>query len=108
MVILQTKNLNKRFGELAAVKNLTFEVEKGEIFGIAGPNGAGKTTLFNLITGMLPSSGGDILFNGKSISGLAPHQVCHKGVARTFQIPLLFLTMTVLQNVRVGAHFGVR
>lgn len=104
--ILEVNNLNKRFGELAAVKDLNFEVEEGEIFGIAGPNGAGKTTLFNLISGVYSGSG-EIIFEGKNIHGLRPFQICHKGVARTFQVPILFSTMTVYQNIRVGAHFGV-
>jgi len=107
MVFLQVKKANKRFGELAAVKDLSFEVEKGEIFGIAGPNGAGKTTLFNLICGMLPGTG-EIVFDGRNINGLRPHQICYRGIARTFQIPLLFSTMTVFENVKVGAHFGGR
>lgn len=107
MKILQSKKLTKHFGELAAVKELSFEVEEGEIFGIAGPNGAGKTTLFNLITGFYHGSG-DIVFDNINISQLRPHQICHRGIARTFQIPQLFLTLPVLENVRVGAHFGVR
>jgi len=107
MKILQVNKVSKHFGELAAVKDLSFEVEKGEIFGIAGPNGAGKTTLFNLITGFYQGLG-DIIFDGKSIKGLRPHQICHKGIARTFQIPQLFLTLPMVENVRVGAHFGVQ
>ena len=107
MKILRCENVTQRFGELAAVKNLSFEVEKGEIFGIAGPNGAGKTTLFNLITGFYRGSG-NIIFDNVSIMVLRPHQVCHKGIARTFQIPQLFLTLPVVDNVKVGAHFGVR
>jgi branched-chain amino acid transport system ATP-binding protein len=106
MEILQVKNVTKCFGELAAVKELSFEVEKGEIFGIAGPNGAGKTTLFNLITGFYHGSG-DIVFDNVNISRLRPHQICHKGIARTFQIPQLFSTLSLFDNVRVGAHFGV-
>ena len=107
MKILQLNNVTQRFGLLAAVKDLSFEVEKGEIFGIAGPNGAGKSTLFNVITGFYPGSG-DIFFDGANIRGLRPHQICHKGIARTFQIPQLFLTLPMVENVRVGAHFGVR
>lgn len=107
MNILEVKNVTQRFGELAAVDRLSFEVEEGEIFGIAGPNGAGKSTLFNSITGFYHYTG-DIIFNGKSIAGLRPHQVCHRGIARTFQIPQFFLTMTVLDNLKVGAHFGKR
>jgi branched-chain amino acid transport system ATP-binding protein len=107
MIILQVNNLTQRFGQLAAVKDLSFEVEKGEIFGIAGPNGAGKTTLFNVLTGFYRGSG-DVIFDGRSIMGLRPHQICHRGIARTFQIPELFLTLPIVDNVRVGAHFGGR
>jgi branched-chain amino acid transport system ATP-binding protein len=103
--ILETRNVTKRFGELAAVNNLSFEVEKGEIFGIAGPNGAGKTTLFNLISGEYTGEG-EILFENQSINGLRPFQVCHRGLARTFQITTVFSTLTVYDNIRVGAHFG--
>lgn len=106
MEILQANKVTKYFGELAAVKDLSFEVERGEIFGIAGPNGAGKTTLFNLISGVYSGSG-DIIFEGKNLHGLRPFQICHKGVARTFQVPTLFSTVTVYQSIRVGAHFGV-
>jgi branched-chain amino acid transport system ATP-binding protein len=104
-VVLEVKQLTKRFGELAAVKNLSFEVEKGEIFGVAGPNGAGKTTLFNVISGVY-SGTGEIIFEGQPISGLRPYQICHRGLVRTFQIPTVFSTMTLYDNVRVGAHFG--
>jgi len=103
--ILETKQVTKRFGELAAVKDLSFEVEGGEIFGIAGPNGAGKTTLFNVISGNYSASG-EIYFLGERIDRLRPFQVCLKGVARTFQIPSVFSTLTVYDNIRVGAHFG--
>jgi len=107
MSILQLNKVTQRFGELAAVDNLSFEVEDGEIFGIAGPNGAGKSTLFNVITGFCRGSG-DIIFDGSNIRGLKPHQICQKGIARTFQIPEPFLTLPIIENVKVGAHFGVR
>lgn len=107
MPILESKNVTKHFGNLVAVNNLSFEVEKGEIFGIAGPNGAGKTTLFNLIAGNY-SSTGEILFQGEKINGLRPHRICQKGIARTFQIPLVFPSITVYENVETGAHFGNR
>jgi branched-chain amino acid transport system ATP-binding protein len=103
--MLKCKNLSKRFGKLRAVNNLSFEVKKGEIFGVAGPNGAGKTTLFNLITGVYQGSG-EIIFEGENIQGRKPYEICHKGIARTFQIPQVFLTLPVVENVRVGAHFG--
>lgn len=107
MKILQVDKLTKLFGELSAVNNLSFEVERGETFGIAGPNGAGKTTLFNLIGGYYHGSG-DIIFNNENISRLRPHQICHKGIVRTFQVPALFPTLSILENVKVGAHFGVQ
>lgn len=106
-MLLQCKNLTKQFGKLTAVDDLSFEVDKGEIFGIAGPNGAGKTTLYNLITGIYQGNG-EIIFEGQDINGLRAHRICHKGIARTFQIPQLFLTLPVYENVRVGAHFGSR
>lgn len=107
MSILQVNKVTQRFGQLVAVNNLSFEVEEGEIFGIAGPNGAGKSTLFDVITGFYRGSG-DIIFDGSNIRGLKPHQICHKGIVRTFQIPELFLTLPIVENVKVGAHFGVR
>ena len=107
MNILQVRNLTQYFGQLAAVNDLSFDVEKGEIFGVAGPNGAGKTTLFNVITGYHRYSG-NIIFDTVSIKSLRPHKICHKGIARIFQIPQLFVTLPVAENVKVGAHFGVR
>jgi len=106
-VILHVEKAHKHFGELVAVKDVSFEVEKGEIFGIAGPNGSGKTTLFNLISGMLRGSG-NIVFDNQNISGLRPDQICQKGIARTFQIPVVFPTLTVFRNVEVGAYFGTQ
>ena len=105
MDILNVNRVTRLFGELIAVNNLSFKVERGEIFGIAGPNGAGKSTLFNMITGYYRYSG-EIFFDNVKITGLRPHQVCHKGIARTFQIPQLFPTLTVFENLKVGAHFG--
>jgi branched-chain amino acid transport system ATP-binding protein len=90
---------------LAAVNNLSFEVNEKEIFGIAGPNGAGKTTLFNVISGIYSGSG-EIDYFGERIDRLRPFQVCLKGIARTFQIPSVFSTLTVYDNIRIGAHFG--
>jgi len=104
-MILKCENVTKQFGKLYAVDGLSFEVEEGIIFGIAGSNGSGKTTTFNLITGIYPFAG-DIIFNGEKISGLSPYKICHKGVARTFQIPQLFLSLPLLDNIRAGAHFG--
>jgi branched-chain amino acid transport system ATP-binding protein len=104
-VLLTLENVTQRFGELAAVNDVSFGVEEGEVFGIAGPNGAGKTTIFNLVSGFLHGSG-RIHFDGKRIDGLPPHRVTQVGVARTFQIPQPFHSMTVAQNLRVGEHFG--
>ena len=98
------QNVVKRFGGLTAVSNMSFHVEKGEIFGVIGPNGAGKTTIFNLITGVYPVSEGDILFDGQSISGKKPYQIINGGIARTFQNIRLFTGMTVLENILVGQH----
>lgn len=103
--ILQVENLSMSFNGVDALRNLSFEVETGEIFGIAGPNGAGKTTLFNVITGLLAGSG-TIVFKSEDISSAKPHEVCHLGVARTLQVPKIFTTLDVYDNVRFGAHFG--
>jgi branched-chain amino acid transport system ATP-binding protein len=107
MALLEVKNATKTFGKLIAVNNLSFEVERGEIFGIAGPNGAGKTTLFNIIEGTYPYFG-EILFMSQKISGLKPHKVCRRGIARTFQTPLTFPSLTVGENIQIGTHFGNR
>lgn len=104
-VILQVKGVSKQFGQLVAIKDLSFEVNSGEIFGVAGPNGAGKSTLFNLISGVYQGSG-DIIFDNLNIHGLRPYQICHKGIARTFQIPVVFPTLTVYRNVEAGVFFG--
>ena len=106
-MLLQVDNVSKHFGELAALSNVSFEVTEGEIFGIAGPNGSGKTTLFNAITGVYPYSG-NIIFDNLSIRRLRPHQICQRGIGRTFQISTVFSTMTVRQNLEIGARFGNR
>jgi len=103
--ILSVENLTLKFGALAAVDDLSFRVHKGEIFGIAGPNGAGKTSLFNAITGVYRGTG-DIYYCGKQINGLKPHLICRRGIARTFQAPIIFSSMTVESNIRTGATFG--
>lgn len=103
-MLLEMQNVVKRFGGLTAVSNMSFHVEKGEIFGVIGPNGAGKTTIFNLITGVYPVSEGNILFDGQSISGKKPYQIINGGIARTFQNIRLFTGMTVLENILAGQH----
>lgn len=105
--MLRLKNVTKKFGELVAVDNLSFAVEKGEIFGIAGPNGAGKSTVYNLITGYFPYTG-RIEFEGRNLSGMPPHRIARAGIARTFQIPHIFPSLTVKTSIRVGSRFGTR
>jgi branched-chain amino acid transport system ATP-binding protein len=104
-VSLSLQNVTQRFGALAAVDNVSFEVENGEALGIAGPNGAGKTTLFNTICGFHRPEG-KVLLDGIRLDTLQPHRICRLGVARTFQIPAPLDSMTVRQNVEVGAVFG--
>jgi branched-chain amino acid transport system ATP-binding protein len=104
--MLEATKVTKYFGGMAAVSNVDFSVSQGEIVGLIGPNGAGKTTLFNLISGALPLSSGEIRFKGQKISGLKPHQICRMGVARTFQLVKVFGNMPVLQNVMLGSLFG--
>ncbi|MCP4024562.1 MAG: ABC transporter ATP-binding protein [Desulfobacteraceae bacterium] len=103
--MLEVKNATKKFGELTAVNDLSFEVSQGQVFGIAGPNGAGKSTLYNLITGLYPFEG-SILFNKKEIRGFAPHAIAKMGISRTFQIPQTFPSLTVEKSIGVGNHFG--
>ena len=107
--LLRAQSLTKYFGGLAAVKEVSFEIRKGEILGLIGPNGAGKTTIFNLITGFLSPDSGGIEFKGEEITGLGPpHKVCIKHIGRTFQLVRPFSNMTVLENVMVGAFSRVR
>jgi branched-chain amino acid transport system ATP-binding protein len=104
--ILECEGLTKRFGGLAAVNDLSFAVEESEIYGIAGPNGAGKSTLFNLIAGHLPLTSGHVRFGGREITGLPAYRVFQLGIARTFQTPTVFGSLSVRENVLVGAYFG--
>jgi branched-chain amino acid transport system ATP-binding protein len=106
MPIIEGQGVTKFFGGLAAVSNVDFHVDQGEILGLIGPNGAGKTTLFNLISAALPLSSGEIRFKGQKLNGLKPHQICRIGIARTFQETKVFANMPVFQNVLVGASFG--
>jgi len=102
--ILEISRLRKVFGGLMAIVDLNFKVMPGQIKAIIGPNGAGKTTLFNIITGILPPTGGTIQFKGREINGEKPHRIAEKGISRTFQTVELFGNMTVLENVMVGRH----
>jgi branched-chain amino acid transport system ATP-binding protein len=103
MKILELIKLKKHFGGIKAVEDFSLSVEEGEIVGLIGPNGAGKSTLFNCVAGVYPPTTGEILFRGEKISGWKPWDLCHKGLARTFQIVKPFASKTVLYNVMVGA-----
>jgi len=101
MHLLEVENLTKRFGGLAAVNNVSFHVDEGEIVGLIGPNGAGKTTLFHLITGFLKPDSGTVKFKGENIAGLEPHKIVNRGIARTFQVVRPFRHLPVIANVMV-------
>ena len=103
MALIEADKVTKKFGGLMALREVSFGIDKGEILGLIGPNGAGKTTLFNAVAGVFPPESGKIQFNGEEITGLRPHQLCMKGIARTFQITKPFLNITVLDNMMVGA-----
>ena len=107
-VLLETKNLHRSFGGVHAVKDVSFHVPTGAIKAVIGPNGAGKTTLFNLIAGTLAPHRGEVVFQGKPITGRKPHAVAALGIARTFQTTKLFSHMTVLENVMMGRHTRTR
>ena len=104
--LLEVINVTKNYGNLVALKDVSFSVQKGEIFGLIGSNGAGKSTLVNLISGFIPCSTGDIHFLGKSIRDLKPHQISNLGISRTFQDVQSFTNMTTLENVMGGKLFG--
>ncbi|HEV7126939.1 MAG TPA: ABC transporter ATP-binding protein [Ktedonobacterales bacterium] len=106
-VLLRVAGLTMRFGGLAAVDGVDFDVLRGQIYSIIGPNGAGKTTVFNAITGIYKPTSGQILLDGRSVAGLTPDRVLRAGVARTFQNIRLFGNMTVLENVLVGQHISL-
>jgi branched-chain amino acid transport system ATP-binding protein len=101
--LLEIAGVSKNFSGLRAVADVTFSVSAGEIFAIIGPNGAGKTTLFNMIAGVFAPDSGIIIFNGERIDGHPPHEVCRRGIGRTFQIVRPFPALTVEENVVVGA-----
>jgi branched-chain amino acid transport system ATP-binding protein len=104
--MLQIRNLTRRFAGLTAVRNVSLEVRQGQIFGVIGPNGAGKTTFFNLLSGAIPCTAGDIIFRGKPIQKLRSHRIARLGIGRTFQVVRPFSELTVLENVlaAVGAQ----
>lgn len=102
--ILKVSSLTKMFGGVKAQDNISFSIEKGIVCGLIGPNGAGKTTLFNMITGIYPPDGGEVIFRGSSTKKMAVHKLVRAGIARTFQHVELFGSMTLLENVMVGMH----
>jgi branched-chain amino acid transport system ATP-binding protein len=102
--LLEAFAVSRRFGGVRALGALSFSIGRGEIYGLIGPNGAGKTTLFNLLTGMVPADAGRFVFDGAELSGLAPHQIAQRGIARTFQNIRLFANLSALENVMIGRH----
>jgi branched-chain amino acid transport system ATP-binding protein len=104
--LLSVHHVTRRFGGVAALRDVTFDVDRGEILGLIGPNGAGKTTLLNCISGVHRPDSGSIALDGTVISGLAPHRVARLGIGRTFQVVKPFGSMTVRENAAVGALFG--
>ncbi|MBK7815857.1 MAG: ABC transporter ATP-binding protein [Rhodocyclaceae bacterium] len=107
MALLEVAGLNKAFGGVLAVQEVSFAVESGLVYSVIGPNGAGKTTLFNLITGIYEPTSGDIRFDGRSIVGQPPHRLASLGIARTFQNLQICMNMSARENVMVGAHLAL-
>jgi branched-chain amino acid transport system ATP-binding protein len=106
MVLLEVENLSRSFGGVNAVNRVSFNLREGEILGLIGPNGAGKSTLFNLISGVDKPDGGTVKFEGQDITGVVPYRICHKGIARTFQLVRPFNQLSPLENVMVGSSYG--
>ncbi len=106
--VIEVKGVSRSFGGLMALSEVSFAVGEGEIFGLIGPNGAGKTTLFNLVTGLMPVSAGSVELRGKKLTGLSPHRIAERGVARTFQNIRLFKGLSALENVMVAQHARTR
>jgi len=106
--VLETQHLTKRFGQLIAVDHISMEVEEGEIRSIIGPNGAGKSTLFNLLTGLMTPNEGTVWFKGEDVTGLRPHEIARRGIARSFQITDVFDGLSAFENVRLAAQVGDR
>jgi ABC-type branched-subunit amino acid transport system ATPase component len=106
--LLETSALCRYFGGVRALEKLDLSVEEGPIHSVIGPNGAGKTTLFNVISGVLPVTSGDVLWKGEAVTDMAPHNISRRGITRTFQNLQLFADMTVLENVMVGMHLRSR
>jgi len=108
MIVLETKELTKQFGGLTAVNAVSMHINEGDIVGLIGPNGAGKTTLVNAIAGLNPPTSGQVFMFGENTTGKTPEKMCRRRLSRTFQIPVPFPKMTVLENVMTAAIFGNR
>jgi branched-chain amino acid transport system ATP-binding protein len=106
--VLEVQHMTRRFGGLIAVNDVSFAVQRGEIFGLIGPNGAGKTTMFNLITGLTPPSSGALQYEGRNATGFPPHRIARLGMARTFQNIRLFGNLSALENVKIAQHVHTR
>jgi len=104
--MLEINNVTKVFGGIRALSDVSFHIEEGSFVGLIGPNGSGKTTIFNVISGAFPPTEGTVRFNGQTISGKTPNYICREGIARTFQIPHPIRSLTVAENVMLGAVFG--
>ncbi|MEW6600763.1 MAG: ABC transporter ATP-binding protein [Nitrospirota bacterium] len=108
MSLLEVRDVSMFFGGLAAISDVSFDIQKGDILGLIGPNGAGKTTMFNVVNGFYAPSKGEVFFKGKKISGMKPHRVCKLGMARTFQVVKPLQRMSVLDNVIASAFLRVK
>jgi branched-chain amino acid transport system ATP-binding protein len=102
--LLQAEGISKRFGGIQSLRQVSFHIQRGEIYGLIGPNGAGKTTLFNVLTGLYTPEAGAFALSGRSLRGLAPHEIAAAGIARTFQNIRLFAGLSALENVMIGRH----
>jgi branched-chain amino acid transport system ATP-binding protein len=103
-VLLQAEGITKRFGGVQALSEVSFDIRRGEIYGLIGPNGAGKTSLFNVLTGIYEADGGRFMFDGHPLTGLKPNEVAARGIARTFQNIRLFANLSAVENVMIGRH----
>lgn len=106
--MLEVDNIEKKFGQLVAIKSVSFTVQQGEIRGLIGPNGSGKTTTFNVISGFLSPTSGKVRFDGEVISGRTPHRVASRGLIRTFQLTSLYRELSALENVEIGHHLRLK
>lgn len=104
--MLVVEGLTKKFGGFTAVNGISFEVKPGEIVGLIGPNGSGKSTTFNVLAGLFAPTSGTVSFDGQSVGGLPPYQICQRGLARTFQIPRPFRKLSILENATLAAYYG--